>query len=306
MAIRFGVAVHGGVGSSTRLSRVVGVIATQAFALLEKGATALEAVVEAVRLMEDDGRFNAGKGSTLRLDGETVEMDASAMDSRGGIGAVIVVRDVRNPILLARAVMDTPHIALAGDGAALFARRMGMPPSAPVSQRVFRRYEKTRRMVESGAVYRTDVRWRSLPIEEMWNFRRPYGQVFSSDTVGAVALDRSGAFAVAGSTGGASPMLNGRVGDTAMIGCGFYAGPVAAVAATGIGEAIIRKMLAKTVYDLIERGEDPGSACDRAMEMFPHRIPIGIVAISVEGIAVRSNRRMAEGSVSKRTGERTI
>ena len=91
-----------------------------------------------------------------------------------------------------------------------------------------------------------------------------------------------------------------------MIGCGFYAGPVAAVAATGIGEAIIRKMLAKTVYDLIERGEDAGSACDRAMEMFPHRIPIGIVAISVEGIAVRSNRRMAEGSVSKRTGERTI
>jgi beta-aspartyl-peptidase (threonine type) len=301
MAMRFGIVVHGGVGSSTRLSGACRAIATQASQLLEKGATSLETVVESVRLLEDDGRFNAGRGAALRLDGETVEMDASVMDSRGRIAAVIAVRDVQNPILLARALMATPHVALAGEGASLFARRLNLPPSPPVSERVLKRYEKTRQLFERGEAHRKDARWRSAAIPQLWNFKRPYGQVFSSDTVGAIALDIFGVFAVASSTGGASPMLNGRVGDTAMIGCGFYAGPLAAVAVTGVGEEIIRRMLAKTVYDMIEKGVELEAACGRAVETFPPSTPVGLIAISGEGIAVRANRRMAEGSVSKGT-----
>ena len=139
-SISYGVVVHGGVGSSTRLRGPCEAACTRAFAMLEKGAAALDAVIEAVRLLEDDGRFNAGSGSTLRLDGKTVEMDASVMDSEGRLGVVIALRDAKNPVLVARAVTGTPHVALAGQGADLFARRMrprrtwappGKSPQAP-------------------------------------------------------------------------------------------------------------------------------------------------------------------------------
>ncbi len=296
---RLAIVVHGGVGSSLRLSGVCRIVAAKAFSILKAGGSALDGVVEAVRLMEDDGRFNAGSGSILRLDGKTIEMDASVMNSEGRLGAVVAVRGVRNPVLLAHAVTDTPHVVLAGEGASLFATRLGLTPSLPPSERILARYEKTRRRLERGGVDVEDDRWRASDIQKLWNFRRPYKDVFSSDTVGAVALDGSGTFAAASSTGGASPMLNGRVGDTAMIGCGFYVGPYGAVAATGIGEEIIKKMLSKTVYDLIASGEDIGVAGDRGIAMFPRRIPIGLIAISGQGSAVRDNRRMAQASVSE-------
>jgi L-asparaginase / beta-aspartyl-peptidase len=293
MAVRFGVVVHGGVGSSTRLSGTCASAAARAFAILEKGGPAIDAAIEAVRLLEDDGRFNAGRGSMLRLDGETVEMDASVMDSKGQIGAVMAVRDVKNPVLVANALTGTPHIALAGVGASLFARRLGLPPSPPPSDRVLKHYEKTRRSMKKGGPRTRDIRWKSSDIEGLWNFEQSYQDVMLPDTVGAVSLDTSGVVAVAGSTGGAPPMLNGRVGDTAMIGCGFYAGSSAAVAATGMGEEIMRRMLAKAVYDWIEDGRGIATACDLGIGLFPREVPVGLIAISSEGLAMRANRRMA-------------
>ncbi|HWH08365.1 MAG TPA: isoaspartyl peptidase/L-asparaginase, partial [Candidatus Thermoplasmatota archaeon] len=98
---------------------------------MRAGGTALDAVVEAVRLLEDDPRFNAGTGSNLRLDGRTVHMDACVLDSAGRLAIVIGLHDVRNPVLVARDLLATPHRALAGPGATRFARRMGHAPHDP-------------------------------------------------------------------------------------------------------------------------------------------------------------------------------
>jgi L-asparaginase/beta-aspartyl-peptidase (threonine type) len=291
--ISCGIVVHGGAGSSESLAGACAAICRKAFVMLRKGSPALEAAVEAVRVLEDDGRFNAGSGSTLRLDGKTVEMDAGVMDCRGRIGAVMALRNARNPVLVARALMETPHVALAGEGATLFARRMGLDPSPPISADVYKRFVKTRQLVKENKLQQRDVRWKSSDIRRLWNFEVPYDDTFPSDTVGAVALDRSGDTAVASSTGGASPMMLGRVGDTAMIGSGFYAGPKGAVAATGIGEEIIRRMLAKTVYDLIGAGKEITAACEQGVTLFSSKIAVGLVAISAEGYAIKANRQMA-------------
>lgn len=297
--IAYGIAVHGGVGSSVRLTGTCKRFCERAFGMLEKGAPALDAAVKAVRLFEDDGRFNAGTGSVLRLDGKTMEMDASVMDSRGRLGTVMAVRDVRNPVLLAREVAGTPHVALAGTGATLFARTVDLAGPVPVSRRSLHRYAKMREAMEKKKLQHKDGRWKDSDIERLWNFEVPYGAVFLHDTVGAVALDRHGAVASAASTGGASPMMLGRIGDTPMIGSGFYAGPQGAVAATGIGEEIIRKLLSKYVYDMLGDGSDVKTACDRAIALFRKTVPVGIIAITREGGAIAANRRMAAWSIIK-------
>lgn len=261
--------------------------------MLKEGGSALEAAIEAVRLLEDDGRFNAGSGSSLRLDGRTVEMDAGVMDSAGRIGMVMALRDVRNPILAARAVMETPHVALAGRGATLFARQRGLAPSLPISGRALERHRKTQRLIREGRLEARDGRWKGSDLSSLWNFEVAYGEVFPTDTVGAVAIDRSGDVAAAASTGGAPPMMLGRVGDTALVGSGLYAGSGAAVTVTGIGEEIIRKMLSKTVYDLIRDGQETDAACGEGLALFPPEMATGIIAISAYGYAIKANRRMA-------------
>lgn len=296
--ILYGVSVHGGAGSPAGFSDGCRAACESAFGLLGSGRSALEAAVEGVRILEDDGRFNAGRGSALRLDGRTREMDAGVMGSGGDIGAVIAIRDVKNPVLAARAVMKTPHVALAGQGAMIFARKLGFPPLGEVSPHALRRHEKIKRLIGEGRP--GDPRWEGYDIEELWNFDEvSYGEVFTSDTVGAVAIDREGALAAAVSTGGASPMMLGRVGDCPMVGCGFYAGPACAVAVTGIGEEIIKRMLAKTIYDMVHEGQDPGAACRKAVAQFPPEIAAGVLCISGEGSAVTSNREMAHFTMTK-------
>jgi beta-aspartyl-peptidase (threonine type) len=291
--IDYGIIVHGGVGSLLRFSDGCKKACSSAFELLKKGSSALEAVVEAARLLEDDGRFNAGSGSTLRLDGKTVEMDAGLMDSEERIGIVISVRNVQNPILLAKAMMETPHVALAGRGAELFARRQGLKPFGKPSRHSRRRYLSLLRSIRRGELGEHDPRWKDCDIPSLWNFEAPYSSIFGTDTIGAVGLDKSGSLAVANSTGGASPMLLGRVGDSPMIGCGFYAGPSAAVACTGIGEEIIKRMLARTAYDSIANGKQVREACRKGISPFPGSTPAGIIAIARSGCAIVSNRPMA-------------
>lgn len=293
-AFDIGIVVHGGAGSPAQWSDGCIRAAEAGFRLLEKGEEALEAVLAAAVVLEDDERFNAGTGSTLRLDGATIEMDAAVMDSNGRLGAVAAIQRVKNPVLVARRVAETPHVLLAGQGATAFARHLGFPDYYYVSERARQRHQQTIRALKGQDAEGLPERWREFDLSRFWNFSTPLTEILGAeDTIGAVALDKYGVFAVANSTGGATPMLLGRVGDSPLIGCGLYAGQHAAVATTGIGEDIIRRLLAKTVYDWIASGTDVRDACQFGVSLFPQSMPVGVIAISRDGYAQASNRDMA-------------
>jgi beta-aspartyl-peptidase (threonine type) len=297
--IHYGVVTHGGAGSPSHFSDGCKAASKSAFNLLETGKSSLDAVIEAARILEDDGRFNAGSGSVLRLDGKTIEMDASVMDSKGNIGIVIAIKNVKNPILVARAVMDTPHVALAGEGVTAFARKQGFEPFYQVSQRAQERYQIVKQLIKEGKLSTEASSWKGHDIESLWNYPDVSFMDVFCDTIGAVAIDKEGVLAVANSTGGFSPMMLGRVGDTPMIGCGFYAGPAGALASTGMGEEIIKRMFAKTVYDMISHGDDIKEPCKKGINMFPSEIKVGIIAISKTGYSIASNTDMAHYALVK-------
>ncbi|HEX9049507.1 MAG TPA: isoaspartyl peptidase/L-asparaginase [Anaeromyxobacter sp.] len=218
--------------------------------ILRRGGSALDAVEAAVRLLEDDPTFNAGTGATLTSTGE-VELDASIMEGASlRCGAVAAVRDVRNPVALARAVMERgEHVLLAGDGASAFAREAGIPAYANallVTARQRARWEAARR---SGPA-------------------RP-----GHGTVGAAARDAAGHLAAATSTGGTSLKRPGRVGDTPLVGCGTYADDtLAAVSCTGHGERIIQLTLARHAADLVGAGRPPAEAAREAVALLARRV----------------------------------
>ena len=204
---------------------------------LAEGGTALDGVEAAVRSLEDHPRFNAGRGSVLTAAG-TVETDASIMEGdRLRNGAVAAVSGVRNPITLARRILDAGrHSLFAGPGALARAQALGVPLCDPAELVT----EHQRR------------RLAALP----------------AGTVGAVALDRLGTIAAATSTGGISGKLPGRVGDSALIGCGTYAeSTLGGVSCTGDGEAIIRVTLARRALEILKNVGDPGQACEVALSV---------------------------------------
>lgn len=254
---RIALVVHGGAGNSKSNEDGCMKAAQTGFALVREGGEALDAAIAAVTVLEDDPRFNAGRGSIRRSDDRTVETDAAVMDTRGRLGAVACLQRVRNPVRVARAVADTRHWLLAGDGALMFARSIGCGDE--------------------------DLLAYAPPLE-----RAPV----HCDTVGAVALDAAGHFAVATSTGGAAPALPGRVGDTPIPGCGFYVGPHGAVAATGMGEQVVARMLARTVYDWLADGLPLQQALDRAVGLYPDAIDIGLIGVTRTESAVSANRPM--------------
>ena len=289
MKIASGLVVHGGAGTQEGLSDGCRAACEAGMKILDDGGSALDAVVEACRILEDDGRFNAGSGSVLRIDGKTVEMDAAVMDSAGNLGMVMNVRNVKNPVVVARGLTKTPHVAIAGRGAEAFARKIGVGPFSSVSGRALESHARIGELLKEGRLGELNPRWKGFDATLLDD---P-----GCDTIGAVAVDGNGVFAVAASTGGASPMMVGRVGDTPMIGCGFYAGPAGAVAATGIGEEIIMRMLAKTVYDGIGENGDVVSACSNGTGLFAPEFPVGLIGISASGFAVFSNRPMSHYSM---------
>jgi L-asparaginase/beta-aspartyl-peptidase (threonine type) len=289
--IKYGIVVHGGAGSLKSYSDGCQKACESGFRMLKVGKSSLDAVVEAVRILENDKRFNAGYGSALRIDGKTVEMDAALMDSGGSIGIVINIRDVKNPILLARAVLGTPHVALAGRGTEEFARQAGFKPFSRISAESRKRYNSLIKAIKDASPETSGGETRRF-----WEKYRP------NDTVGAVAVDKDGVFAAATSTGGAVPMIVGRVGDAPMPGCGFHCGEHGAVAFTGLGEEIIRKMSSRFVYDLLANGADVEDACRSALELFPDVLRTGVIAISKEGHAVLSNKGMASHAIIKHAG----
>ncbi len=243
---RWALVVHGGCGhwaERDSAAALAGVRAAVAVArrILAGGGTALDAVCAAVVTLENDPLFNAGTGSVLNRDG-AVEMDASVMtgpDLRAG--GVAAIARVRNPILVARKVMEaTPHVLLAGAGATAFARAHGFADYDPITHASLRRFR-----LRAAA-------------------RAP-------GTVGAVALDAAGALAAATSTGGVSSKLPGRVGDSPIPGAGNYATALAAASATGNGELMMRTLAAKAVCDLVAAGRTAQRAATTAVRALPAR-----------------------------------
>lgn len=266
------VAVHGGAGSSEHDADGCVRAAQQAHAACAGGGLALAGAVAAVTALEDDGRFNAGSGSILGLDGLTIEMDAAVMDTRGALGSVACIQRVKNPVLVARDVAASPHRMLCGEGALRFARVGGhadyYQPSA-----------KARDMHKALA---DSLGADAGPYGMLWNYSGPPPAAarFACDTVGAVVRGADGHFAVAASTGGSAPALLGRVGDTPIIGSGFYAGVLGAVTVTGKGEQIVPHLLAHTVYQWLMQGIHLDQALQRGLDLFGPDDNIGIIAVT--------------------------
>lgn len=292
----YAVVVHGGVGEPLHYTDGCASAAAAACRRIDDGHDALDAAIAAVVVLEDDGRFNAGTGGVLALDGETINMDACVMDSRGTLGAVSSIQFVKNPVLVARDVAKSPHVALACHGAIQFARIMGhrfyYQPTDQARKKFGEMFDKVREHEKINKIPGEDY-------ERYWNFVVPqtFARENGCDTVGAVVRDRDGIFAVAGSTGGSAPALLGRIGDTSVMGSGFYAGPHGAVAATGIGEEIIRNLLAFRVYSWIESGMPLKEALERGIALFDPEIGVGLIAVSRTEAGSHANQPMPTAKV---------
>ncbi|MDP3938913.1 MAG: isoaspartyl peptidase/L-asparaginase [Deltaproteobacteria bacterium] len=265
-------AVHGGAGRADQedpaARHAVLRAAMEAGAtVLAAGGAALDAVERAVALLEDDARFNAGTGSVLTWDGR-VEMDASIMEDGDRFGAVAAITGVRNPVRVARRVLEeTPHWLLAGPGAVAFARQRGFDDWKTLTPERRAQWRKLRRAILAAA-RRDPGRGAKGPpgYENLVELVRAHPEVRGTPgTVGAVALDRHGRAAAATSTGGVWLKLRGRVGDSAFPGAGTFVGPGGAVSATGQGEEILRTQVARQTEALL-RDLDASSAAARAIE----------------------------------------
>lgn len=295
MAPRIQIAVHGGVGNSPKNLDGCVRAAEAGFAKLRAGEGALEGAIAAAVELENDGRFNAGSGSSLRMDGRTIEMDAALMDTRGRLAAVAAIQKVKNPILVARAVAETPHWLIVGEGATAFARTVGFEEYYAPTERSLAIHQKVMAALSEGTDYDFQEEWRAFDFVKHWNFKARWEEVIQahgSSTIGAVAMDAEGHFAVCGSTGGSSPMLYGRVGDTPIVGCGYYAGKAGAIAATGIGEYIVKTQLCRTVYGWVEEGMPLKEALEKGVALYPMAIDIGLIGVSRHEVAVADNREM--------------
>ena len=235
-------AIHGGAGVIKRdmnpaKEKAVRAAMTKAledgYAQLKAGKPAMDAVTAAITVLEDDPNFNAGRGSVFTHDGKN-EMDAAVMDGDTlRAGSVAAVHRVKNPILLARAVMEhSPHVMLIGDGAEEFAKEQGITLVDP-------------------SYFRTEERWQQLQkaLKED-SEKQPHADLETAKhfgTVGAVALDTQGHLAAGTSTGGMTDKRWGRVGDSPIIGAGTYANAQCAVSGTGWGEFYIRTVAAHEI-----------------------------------------------------------
>jgi beta-aspartyl-peptidase (threonine type) len=253
--------------------------------VLCQGGSALDAVEAAVRALEDAPIFDAGVGSVLNRDGE-VELDAAMMDGTTlRSGAVAAVRRVKNPITLARRVMESQVILLVGQGAERFAEAAGVPycdPAALIVERERKRWEQLHRQGDyqtQDAFGARRAEDRGLKIEDRGlppsSILDPLSSILKNpnDTVGAVALDRYGNLAAGTSTGGTANKLPGRVGDSPLIGAGLYAdNQTGGCSTTGWGESIMKVLLAKTATDLIGAGSDPMAAAHTAIDVLKRRV----------------------------------
>ena len=274
--------VHGGAGTIKKEEKIPKVMEGVKDAVLEgwrelRRGSALDAVEEAIKTLEDNPIFNAGTGSVLTLDGK-VEMDAAIMRGKTlEAGAVASIWGVKNPISVARKVMEkTDHVLLVGEGALKFARIMGFEEYNPITAERIEQWKKLReKLLKEGMI----PHWKRIS-----ELIKEYPEVLRS-TVGAVAFD--GEEVVAGtSTGGVFLKMFGRVGDTPIIGAGTYANEFAGASCTGLGEVAIKLSLAKTAVDFVRLGLSAQKASEAAIEFATKhfgRDTMGIIMIDREG-----------------------
>jgi beta-aspartyl-peptidase (threonine type) len=298
----FAIAIHGGAGTLSRSDMSAeqekdyraGLSAAldAGYAVLSRGGPSLDAVIAAVRVLEDNPLFNAGRGAVLNRDG-VAELDASVMDGRTlGAGAVTGLQHVKNPIDLARLVMDkSPHVMLVGAGAEEFARTQGVEM---VPNEYFRTPARQQQLERSlrGAITRE-------------NELQAFG------TVGAVALDLQGNLAAATSTGGMTGKRWGRVGDSPIIGAGTYASNAGcAVSATGHGEYFIRTVVAHDICAQVEYLKIPlAKAVDNVLNGKMKKLGGngGVIAIDPQGeIVLEFNSEGMFRGVATSKGRREI
>ncbi|HLO94073.1 MAG TPA: isoaspartyl peptidase/L-asparaginase [Burkholderiaceae bacterium] len=286
-------AIHGGAGTllrqtispeteQTYLAALLDVLRAGE-ALLAQGAGALDVVEACVRLLEEDVRFNAGRGAVYTADA-THELDASIMEGHTRrAGSVAGLRSTRNPVRAARAVMESSgHVMLIGPAADAFAAAQGLEQVAPDWFGTPERLAQLRRLQEAGAAAALDhdgahrTHSTAAPLDE----RQKFG------TVGAVALDAQGRLAAATSTGGMTNKKPGRVGDSPILGAGCYADDTVAVSCTGTGEAFMRSVAA---HELSAQMRYLGRSLEAACEdVVGQRLPAvggqgGLIAVSRAG-----------------------
>ncbi|CAL1546159.1 unnamed protein product [Lymnaea stagnalis] len=264
------------------------------FNVLRDGGSAVDAVVAAVSVMEDDPIFDAGHGAVLNMKGE-VELDAIVIDGNNlNSGAVAAVQDIANPVQLAKLVMDkTDHCLLVGQGANDFAREQNIPRLS--------KYE----LVTEGA----KAEWErymqySTTVKSLFSARDLVPKRSGCDTVGAVALDTQGNLASATSTGGITAKRPGRVGDTPIIGAGAFAdNTIGAASSTGHGESIMKISLTRKVAELMDRGATAQQAAQTALELMSTRVrgAGGVIVISKDGEVAHhfTTSRMAWAHITK-------
>jgi beta-aspartyl-peptidase (threonine type) len=279
------IAVHGGAGTwqperSQNGLEGVKKAAKTGFDILKNGGSAVDSVMEAVAVMEDDGTFNAGYGSSLNIQ-KSVEMEASIMDGKTlQAGATGLLKDIKNPVRLARIVMEkTDHVFVVGEGAEKLAKIFSLERRCPTTELRLKYHEQQKRNLLDG----------KSELPRLYDLVKTYPELFELETVGAVALDKDGNTAAATSTGGFPLKLPGRIGDSPLIGCGTYADNQAgACSATGVGEIAVRLVLAKTVCSYMENGKTAQEAVEMAIRLVNKRIQtmynhMGLIAVDVQG-----------------------
>src|SRR6476619_5002577 len=215
-------------------------------AVLRAGGSALDAVCATVVILEDNPDFNAGTGAVLNFDG-FCELDAAVMESRDArVGAVAALQRVKNPVLVARKVMEeTDHVMLAGEGAQKFARVMGFTDHDPITPARRADWQEKRRDIDQ-LLGRHHLKMR--------RFLKDHPE-YAGGTVGAAAVDMNGVLAAATSTGGVTLKLVGRVGDSPLAGAGNYASRHVEASATGTGEFVLRSLTTRQMHEAMAHGD---------------------------------------------------
>ncbi|PPD45198.1 MAG: L-asparaginase [Methylocystis sp.] len=273
--------IHGGAGairSPERFFESLRSVVRSGDDLLASGASAIEAVAHCVTLLEDDTLYNAGRGAALNADGVAC-CDASIMDGRTlGAGAVAGVRGVRNPVALARIVMEeTRHVLLVGEGAERFGRARGVRFE---NESYFVTEERREQLARAKERHATTLD----------HMQAEHGKL---GTVGAVARDRDGNLAAATSTGGLINQMSGRVGDSPIIGAGCFADNAGcAVSCTGVGEDFLRTALARTASFFVESQEmDAARAAEAAVAYLVRRVQGsgGLIVVDRNGVCAAAH-----------------
>ncbi|MBL7720755.1 MAG: isoaspartyl peptidase/L-asparaginase [Chitinophagaceae bacterium] len=253
--------------------------------ILKNGGSALDAVEAAVRSMEDDPLFNAGKGAVFTNEGKN-ELDAAIMNGKTlAAGSVAGVTTIRNPISAARAVMEkSPHVMMTGKGAEQFAKQQGLEIVDPSYFYTESRWKGLQRAKKDDSL---KMQLDHTDTAKKEALKQPENKDYKYGTVGAVALDRHGNLAAATSTGGMTNKRYGRVGDAPIIGAGTYAdNKTVAISCTGWGEYFIRLVMAKSISDIMEFGKMKLKAASDEMVM--KRLPAlggdgGLIAVDKNG-----------------------